>query len=174
MKSALALVSGLALALTACASNKSRVPTAAERAAAMPVADPDARLQRFRVRSWTAVDDQTLIVTATDGTRYRAETFGPCLGMNYTNRVAFETRGGFEQIDRFSSVVLADGTRCQFRAFGKLKAPELKALDDYEKAPEKPDADDTGDSSSDGQTATDAGAPANATPGERSNDAPKK
>jgi hypothetical protein len=137
MKSALALVLGLTLALTACASKTSRNPSAAERAAAAPIEDSNARLQRFRVRDWSAVDDQTLIITATDGTRYRAETFGPCLGLNFTNRLAFENRGGFEQIDRFSSVVLGDGTRCQFRSFGKLKAPESKALDDYEKSAEK-------------------------------------
>lgn len=137
MKSALTLSLALAVALAACASKNPRNPTAAQQMASAPVADTDARLQRFQIRDWSAVDDETLIITATDGTRYRAQTFGPCLGLNFTNRLAFENRGGFEQIDRFSSVVLGDGTRCQFRSFGRLKAPESKALDDYEKSGEQ-------------------------------------
>ena len=139
MKSALAmtLVLGLAVALAACASKAARGPTAAQQAASFPVADPDARLQRIRIRDWSVVNDETLIITATDGTRYRAETFGPCQGLNFANRLAFETRGGFETIDRFSSVVTGDGTRCQFRSFGRLTSPETKALDDYEKSGDK-------------------------------------
>jgi hypothetical protein len=159
MKSAFALMVALAVALTACASKNARNPTAAQQVASYPVADPDARLQRLRIRDWSAVDDETIIITATDGTRYRAETFGPCLGLNFTNRVAFESRGGFEQIDRFSSVVLGDGTRCQFRSFGRLKAPESKALDDYEKSGEKsgeaPGENPTGQP--DGKAAGDSG-----------------
>ena len=51
-----------------------------------------------------------VIVVADDGTRYRAETLGPCQGLDFSNRVAFVNRGGFQQIDRFSSVELGDGT----------------------------------------------------------------
>jgi hypothetical protein len=146
MKSAFASMLALAVALTACASKNARNPSASQQIASYPVADPDARLPRMRIRDWAAVNDETIIITATDGTRYRAETFGPCLGLNFTNRLAFESRGGFEQIDRFSSVVLGDGTRCQFRSFGRLKAPESKALDDYEKAGEK-SGDQSGETS---------------------------
>jgi len=160
MKSALALVLALAVALTACASRNSGKPTA-EQIASYPVADPDARLQRMRIRDWSAVNDETIIITAVDGTRYRADTFGPCLGLNFTNRLAFETRGGFEQIDRFSSVVLGDGTRCQLRAFGRLKAPESKALDDYEKSAEKSaeKSDDKADSAGGGDSDGNAASP---------------
>lgn len=136
MKAALALVTGLAVALTACASKNSRNAEARQLAASAPIANPDARLQRMRIRDWSVVNDETIIITAVDGTRYRAETFGPCVGLNFANRLAFEARGGFEQIDRFSSVVLGDGTRCQFRSFGSLQSAESKALDDYEKSGE--------------------------------------
>ena len=79
----------------------------------------------------------TLHVTnPTDGTRYRAETMGPCLGLDFATRLAFVNRGGFNNIDRFSSVVLADGTRCGFQSFDQLKSPDSKALDEYEKAAE--------------------------------------
>jgi hypothetical protein len=75
-------------------------------------------------------------MVADDGTRYRAETMGPCQGLDFATRLAFVNRGGFQQIDRFSSIVLGDGTRCAFQSFDKLKAPESKALDQYEKAGE--------------------------------------
>jgi hypothetical protein len=130
----LAAIAAVAVTLTACASKTPRQPREADAALTAPVADADAKLPRFQIRDWSAPNDHTIIVIANDGTRYRAETFGPCLGLDFANRLAFESRGGFEQVDRFSSVLLGDGTRCQFQSFGKLKAPETKALDDYEKS----------------------------------------
>jgi hypothetical protein len=53
-------------------------------------------------------------------------------------------RGNFNQIDRTSSVVLADGTKCPFVSFDEIRSAESKALDAYEKAPEaKPKEDST-------------------------------
>jgi hypothetical protein len=52
-------------------------------------------------------------------------------------------RGGFNQIDRTSSVVLADGTRCPFQSFDQIRSPESRALDSYEKAGEAPKQDST-------------------------------
>ena len=73
---------------------------------------------------------------ADDGTRYRAETLGPCIGLGFTTSLAFVSRGGFDQVDRFSSVVLPDGTRCAFQSFDRLVSPERQALDRYEKSEE--------------------------------------
>ena len=121
------------LALTACQSS-SRPPGRND--ANAPVAEPNAQLYRSRIRSWTTPNDHTVVVIADDGTRYRAETMGPCQGLDFANRLAFVNRGGFQQIDRFSSVELGDGTRCSFMSFDKLKAPASSALDQYEKAGE--------------------------------------
>jgi len=132
-----------AIALTAllllggCASKGPKNPSAAAQAATAEVAASNAQLPRFRIRDWSAPNDHTIIVIADDGTRYRAETLGPCLGLDFANRLAFVNKGGFEQVDRYSSVVLGDGTRCTFQSFDKLKAPESKALDSYEKSKEK-------------------------------------
>jgi hypothetical protein len=119
--------------------------TAAQRRAAQSDADLQARVeggsstvQRFNLKDWSAPNDHTVILVTNDGTRYRAETLGPCMGLDFAHGIAFANRGGFNQIDRFSSVVLTDGTRCPFQSFDKLKAPESKALDAYEKADEKP------------------------------------
>lgn len=106
------------------------------------IAKSSAGVQRYRIRDWTAVNDHTLIIVTGDGTRFRAETFGPCPGLDFTTQVGFVNRGGFSEIDRTSSVVLADGTRCPFQSFDQLQSPESKALDAYEKAGEsKPKQD---------------------------------
>ena len=120
------------LALAACTS--SRVPRQDDVNA--PIAEPNAQLYRSRIRNWSAPNDHTVIMVADDGTRYRAETMGPCQGLDFANRVAFVNRGGFQQIDRFSTVELGDGTRCSFQSFDKLKAPTTSALDQYEKSKE--------------------------------------
>jgi hypothetical protein len=141
---AAALAGALALStliLTACASSQARTAKANADLKA-PVEQGSAQVQRFRIRNWSAPNDHTLIMVADDGTRYRAETLGPCIGLDFANRVAFTNRGGFNQIDRFSSVVLQDGTRCSFQSFDKLRGPESDALDSYEKSAEgKPSGD---------------------------------
>ena len=125
-----------ATVLGACASKGPRKPSAAAQAATAEVAASSAQLARFRIRDWSAPNDHMVIVVADDGTRYRAETMGPCQGLDFANQVQFVNRGGFQQIDRFSSIQLVDGTRCSFQSFDKLKAPATSALDQYEKAGE--------------------------------------
>jgi hypothetical protein len=126
------------LILPACATKEERTARAereeADRTA--PVTKPSSGVQRYRIKDWSAPDDHTLIITTNDGTRFRAETLGPCAGLAFTTRVGFVNRGNFNQIDRTSSVVLADGTRCPFQSFDEIRSAESKALDSYEKAPE--------------------------------------
>ena len=133
------LVTGFiaALVLAACSARSPGSPDRNDEYATASVASANAQIPRFRIRDFSVVNDQTLLIIGDDGTRYRAETIGPCVGMNFTTRLAFVNRGGFDTIDRFSSIVLPDGTRCQFQSFDKLVAPEIKALDQYEKAEEK-------------------------------------
>jgi hypothetical protein len=122
--------------LTACASGATERNAKTNAAATAKVDEAGARVPAFRIRDWAAVNDHMLVVTADDGTRYRAETIGPCLGLNFANRMAFVNRGGFEQVDRFSTVVLGDGTRCALQSFDKLVSAEAQALDSYEKSKE--------------------------------------
>jgi hypothetical protein len=105
-------------------------------ARAAQITKPSTGVMRYRIHDWTALDDHTLIIETADGTKFRAETLGPCPGLAFTTRVGFVNRGGFNQIDRTSSVVLADGTRCPFQSFEPLRTPESQALDAYEKAGE--------------------------------------
>ena len=125
------------LILSGCSTSKGR-SSQSEADLTARVAGGSSQVQRFNLKDWSALNDHTIILVTNDGTRYRAETLGPCMGLDFAHGVAFVNRGGFNQIDRFSSVVLSDGTRCPFQSFDKLVPPESKALDDYEKAGEKP------------------------------------
>jgi hypothetical protein len=101
-----------------------------------PITKVSSGVMRYRIKDWSAPNDHTLIIVTQDGTRFRAETFGPCQGLAFTTRVGFVNRGGFNQIDRTSSVVLADGTRCPFQSFDEIRSAESKALDSYERSGE--------------------------------------
>ena len=118
------------LALAGCATNGNSHTASADN---LQTAGGDAALQSYRIRSWSAPNDHTVLLESSDGTRYKAETIGPCFGLDFANRVGFSNRGGFNQIDRFSSLVLPDGTRCSFQSFGKVISAESKALDSFEK-----------------------------------------
>jgi len=126
------------LILAGCATSKARETRDAREQADLnaPIAKASGSVMRYRIKDWAAPNDHTLIIQTEDGTKYRAETLGPCQGLSFSTRVGFVNRGGFNQIDRTSSVVLADGTRCPFQSFDQIRTAESKALDSYEKAPE--------------------------------------
>jgi hypothetical protein len=113
------------LALAGCAASTPQSESASEVTPQM--AADSAELQTYRIRNWSAPNDQTLIVESVDGTKYRAELLGSCLGLNFTTRLAFVNRGGFSQIDRFAGIVLPDGTRCSFRSFEEIVTPATSA-----------------------------------------------
>jgi Family of unknown function (DUF6491) len=120
---------GVIFSLAAC--NAARSPR--EDYAHVKTEAASAQLRSDRVRGWTAPDDLTLIIEARDGTRYKADLAGPCVGLAHNTNLGFYSRGGFKEIDRFSSVVLSDGTRCPLATFNKIIPPEASALDEYEK-----------------------------------------
>jgi hypothetical protein len=128
---ALALLTGLitGLAVAGCASKGAPRYEQAN----LETEPGEAELMSYRIRSWSAPNDHTVIFESQDGTRYRAETLGPCFGLDFANRLGFANRGGFQQIDRFSSVVLPDGTRCSFQSFNKVVSPATQALDSFER-----------------------------------------
>jgi hypothetical protein len=118
------------LVLAGCATNR----MAHYDQSSLQTSPQSAELLKSRIRNWSAPDDHTLIIEAHDGTRYKAETMGPCQGLGFSTRVGFASRGGFNQIDRFSSLVLPDGTRCALQSFNKVLTPEGSALDSFEKS----------------------------------------
>ena len=125
----LGTVAGLALA--GCATHGTSQRYADQ--ASLATSPVDAELMSYRIRNWTALNDHELMLESMDGQRYRAETLGPCFGLNSAARLGFENRGGFQQVDRFSSVVLPDGQRCSFQNFNRVVSPASQALDSFEK-----------------------------------------
>jgi uncharacterized protein DUF6491 len=125
-----------ALGLSACAMQRSD----ADNPANLKTETASAELRSDRIRNWTVIDDQTLLIEGYDGTRYKAETMGACNGLSFATRLGFSNRGGFKTVDRFSSIQLPDGTRCPLAAFNKVITPEKSALDSYEKAEKERDA----------------------------------
>jgi hypothetical protein len=115
-----------ALALAGCASTADE--SSSDSDVTPQMAADSAELQTYRIRSWSAPDDRTLIVEALDGTRYKAELLGPCFGLNFAQRIGFVNRG-INQLDRFAGVVLPDGTRCSFRSFNEIVTPATSARD---------------------------------------------
>ena len=149
-----------ALGLAACAAQRSQnSPPELKTEAA------SAELRSDRIRNWTVIDDQTLVIESYEGVRYKAETMGACNGLSFATRLGFSNRGGFKTVDRFSSLQLPDGTRCPLAAFNKVITPEKSALDSYEKAEKEKDAADKdkqadapkGDDNTAKKTVSDAG-----------------
>jgi hypothetical protein len=129
-----------ALGLAACATQRNAADP--NNPANIQTETASAELRSDRVRNWTVLDDQNLIVEAYDGTRYKAEMMGACQGLSFATRLGFSNRGGFKTIDRFSSVLLPDGQRCPLASFNKVITPEKSALDSYEKAEKEKEAAD--------------------------------
>ncbi len=125
-----------ALGLTACASQSSNPNSPAN----IKTETASAELRSDRIRSWSVLNDQTMIIESYDGTRYKAETMGACNGLSFATRLGFSNRGGFKTVDRFSSVLLPDGTRCPLASLNKVITAEKSALDSYEKAEQEKDA----------------------------------
>ena len=91
--------------------------------AAVDVAAADStRLGLHRISSYEVISDKILIIEATGKKNYRAELFPGCFGLRHTHALGFQTKGG-NSLDKFSSVVLPDGTRCRFKSF--VLIPEL-------------------------------------------------
>jgi hypothetical protein len=118
------------LALAGCATHD---PAQRYEQATLATSPVDAQLMSYRIRNWTALNDHELLLEGMDGQQYRAEMLGPCFGLNTTPRLGFENRGGFQSVDRFSSVVLPDGERCAFQNFNRVVSPASRALDSFEK-----------------------------------------
>jgi hypothetical protein len=126
MKTSTPMIALAMLALAGCASTSPEESDGSDLTPQM--AADSAELQTYRIRSWSAPDDRTLIVEALDGTRYRAEMLAPCFGLDFATRIGFVNRG-LNQVDRFAGVVLPDGTRCSFRSFNEIVTPATSARD---------------------------------------------
>ena len=79
-------------------------------------------MQHYRIDDWTALSSEALIIRTNDGQRYRATLMGKCIGLKFTDTIAFVTRGE-RQVDRFAGIMLPDGSRCYFKTFEAISQP---------------------------------------------------
>jgi hypothetical protein len=74
------------------------------------------------IRDWRADNDRSLWIQARNDQWFYAETFGPCIGLKFANRIGFVTEpsGSF---DRFSSIIV-DGQKCTIDTLRETAPPE--------------------------------------------------
>ena len=73
------------------------------------------------IRSWRAVDRDTLLLEGTHGRWYRAELMGGCFELPFAHSIGFKSNptGDFDR----SSAVLVRGQRCQVRSLTETAPP---------------------------------------------------
>ena len=91
-------------------------------------ADPAPVVQGYRIDDWKALSSDSLIIRTNDGKRYRATLMGKCLGLRFTDTIAFVTRGE-RSVDRYAGIMLPDGSRCYFKTFEAISQPTDKPND---------------------------------------------
>ena len=96
-------------------------PAGSGRRAGKP-SPPRAAVQGYRIEDWKALSNDALIIRTNDGKRYRATLMGRCIGLKFTDTIAFVTRGE-RTVDRFAGIMLPDGSRCYFKTFEAISQP---------------------------------------------------
>ena len=97
------------------------LPAQADQApAAAPT--PRAAVQGYRIEDWKALSSEALVIRTNDGRRFRATLMGKCIGLKFTDTIAFVTRGE-RSVDRFAGIMLSDGSRCYFKPFEPISQP---------------------------------------------------
>ena len=74
------------------------------------------------IKDWRAVDDKTIEIEGRNGTWYRAELWSYCQGLRTANSIGFISEPNGD-LDRFSSIYVGRGERCQFRTFEQIETP---------------------------------------------------
>ncbi|MBL8629736.1 MAG: hypothetical protein JNM81_08920 [Rhodospirillaceae bacterium] len=74
------------------------------------------------IRDWRPDGREGLYVQGNGDQWYYAKLMSPCTGLNFADVIAFNTKGGANQLDRFSSIIV-DGQTCQFKSLVKSEKP---------------------------------------------------
>ncbi len=88
----------------------------------LATAADDVRLNIHQIGNWYAPNDNQLIIEDHKKQRYRVDFFHPCHGLVAAETLAFISKGG-RLLDRFSAVVLPDGSRCSFATLSQVITP---------------------------------------------------
>lgn len=123
MKKMIVALSGIALSTAACAAATAQPEAAVEaEQASIPFANHGG------IRNWRPIADDVLLIESVHGNWYRAEFFGSCTGLRFSETLAFETNadGSF---DRFSSVRTRDQV-CRVRSLVEIPDPDAGDTDE--------------------------------------------
>lgn len=112
---AIALAS-LSLSATLMASEESAEESMQAKPAVIHFAD------RGGIRNWRAVGDDVLEIEGRNGDWFRAELFSHCQGLRTANNLGFDSEPNGD-LDRYSSIYVGRGERCQFKTFERIEAP---------------------------------------------------
>ncbi|MBC7985648.1 MAG: hypothetical protein H7X93_03120 [Sphingomonadaceae bacterium] len=80
------------------------------------------------IRDWDAMENDVLLIEGRNDRWYRAELYGPCLGLRFEEALGFESSPG-GHFDRFSSVHTRDD-ECQVRSLVAIPPPENEGDDE--------------------------------------------
>lgn len=119
MRTLLTLIAA-GLALTACGTTRYEFQQAA-------AGEPEAQIrfvQYRNIRDWHADNDHQLFMQAGDRQWYQVDLLGPCIGLEYANRIGVDTRDPGGTFDRFSTIVFK-GQRCKVESVKKAPPPVL-------------------------------------------------
>lgn len=83
---------------------------------------PGDAVQGYRIEDWKVLSNQSLVIRTNDGKRYRATLMARCIGLKFTDTIAFVTRGE-RTVDRYAGIMLPDGSRCYFKTFEAISQP---------------------------------------------------
>jgi len=74
------------------------------------------------IRDWEADKDQGLWVQDVHRQWYYAKLMGPCIGLNFAQRIGFDTHP-LGRFDKFSSIVVPGTGRCTVQSFTASAGP---------------------------------------------------
>jgi hypothetical protein len=83
---------------------------------------PGGAVHGYRIEDWKVLSNESLVIRTNDGKRYRATLMGRCIGLKFTDTIAFVTRGE-RTVDRYAGIMLPDGSRCYFKTFEAVSQP---------------------------------------------------
>ena len=76
------------------------------------------------IRNWTATDNSTVYLQASNGQWYEADLLSPCMGLPFAFGIGVDTRGS-DTVDNFSSIMV-DGQRCPVASVSKVAGPSAQ------------------------------------------------
>lgn len=114
-----ALVAAALLGIAGSAVAAASAPETSHREAFIPFADQGG------IRDWEADGDRGLWVQDVHRQWYYAKLMAPCIGLNFAERIGFDT-SPLGRFDRFSAIVVPGGHRCTVQSFAPSGAPAAK------------------------------------------------